>query len=101
MANAVRETAQRITGAMREPTLRTMGLGTVLEIFRRGALPVETGALVDRIFGGPGERGSLVISGASGIVGAGKAMQLGSRLQPFGVRVVALDLPGAPDGVAP
>ncbi len=100
MAKAVSETTQRTTGAMREPTLRTMGLGTVLEIFRRGALPVETGALVDRIFGGPGERGSLVISGASGIVGAGKAMQLGSRLQPYGVRVVALDLPGAPDGIA-
>jgi len=26
-------------------------------------------------------------------------MQLGSRLQPFGVPVVALDLPGAPDGI--
>jgi len=40
-----------------------------------------------------------VISGASGIVGAGKTMQLGSRLEPFGVRTVALDFPGAPDGI--
>ncbi|MEK7722402.1 MAG: FecR domain-containing protein, partial [Elusimicrobiota bacterium] len=30
--------------------------------------------------------------------GAGKAMQLASRLQPFGVPIVALDFPGAPDG---
>jgi enoyl-CoA hydratase len=86
--------------AMREPTLRTMGLGTVLEIFERGRLPVETGALVDQVFGPAGDRGALVISGASGIVGAGKAMQLGSRLQPYDLRIVALDLPGAPDGIA-
>ena len=45
------------------------------------------------------QRGALVISGANGIVGAGKTMQLGSRLVPYGVPVVALDLPGAPDGI--
>ncbi|MCG3133353.1 MAG: hypothetical protein HMLKMBBP_00498 [Planctomycetes bacterium] len=85
--------------SMRQPTLETLGLGCVHDIFRRGALPADAGELVTRVFGPPGERGSLVISGASGIVGAGKAMQLGSRLQPYGVRVVALDFPGAPDGI--
>ena len=85
--------------AMRQPTLATLGLGGVHDIFRRGALPADAGALVDRVFGPRGERGSLVISGASGIVGAGKAMQLGARLAPHGVRVVALDFPGAPDGI--
>ncbi len=84
---------------MRQSTLETLGLGTVHDIFRRGSLPVDAGALVDKVFGPRGERGSLVISGASGIVGAGKAMQLGARLEPHGVRVVALDFPGAPDGI--
>jgi enoyl-CoA hydratase/carnithine racemase len=41
----------------------------------------------------------MVISGANGIVGAGKTMQLGSRLVDYGVPVVALDFPGAPDGI--
>jgi enoyl-CoA hydratase/carnithine racemase len=85
--------------AMREPTLQTMGLGSVIEIFQRGALPASSGDLIDKVFGKAGERGSMVISGANGIVGAGKTMQLGSRLQPYGVRVVALDFPGAPDGI--
>lgn len=84
---------------LRQPTLETLGLGTVLEIFERGALPVSTSELVDAVFGPPGERGSLVISGASGIVGAGKAVQLGLRLLPYGVRIVGLDFPGAPDGL--
>jgi enoyl-CoA hydratase/carnithine racemase len=85
--------------ALRQPTLETLGLGTVLDIFRRGALPADPGTLVDNVFGPPDKRGSLVISGANGIVGAGKTMQLGSRLEPYGVRVVALDFPGAPDGI--
>jgi enoyl-CoA hydratase/carnithine racemase len=85
--------------AMRQPTLETLGLGTVLEMFRSGALPVTTEALVEKVFGPKNDRGALVISGASGIVGAGKTMQLGSRLEPYGVRVVALDFPGAPDGI--
>jgi enoyl-CoA hydratase/carnithine racemase len=54
--------------------------------------------MVDRVFG-RGDRGAMVISGAGGIVGAGKAMQLGARLQPFGVPIVALDVAGAPDGL--
>jgi enoyl-CoA hydratase/carnithine racemase/3-hydroxyacyl-CoA dehydrogenase len=87
------------TTALRQPTLATLGLGGVLDIFRRGALPVDAEALVERVFGPKSERGSLVISGANGIVGAGKVMQLGSRLEPFGVRVVALDLPDARDGI--
>lgn len=84
---------------IREDTLSTLGLGTVLEIFEKGALPVKVEELVDKVFGPAPNRGSLVISGASGIVGAGKAMQLGSRLFSYGVPLVALDLPGAPDGL--
>jgi enoyl-CoA hydratase/carnithine racemase len=85
--------------AIREPTLQTLGLGSVIDIFKNGRLPAETGDLVNQVFGNSGARGSMVISGANGIVGAGKAMQLGSRLEPFGVRVVGLDFPGAPDGI--
>jgi enoyl-CoA hydratase/carnithine racemase len=85
--------------SMRQSTLDTMGLGSVLEVFKNGRLPVDTAALVERVFGPAKGRGSLVISGANGIVGAGKAMQFGSRLEPFGVRIVALDFPGAPDGI--
>ncbi len=85
--------------ALRQPTLETLGLGSVHDLFRKGALPASPEALVDRVFGPATERGSLVISGASGIVGAGKTMQLGSRLEPYGVRMVALDVAGAPDGI--
>jgi enoyl-CoA hydratase/carnithine racemase len=86
--------------AMRTSTLQTMGLGSPLEILRSGRLPVSAEAAVDEVFGPAGRRGSLVISGANGIVGAGKAMQLGARLEPFGVPVVALDFPGSPGGLA-
>jgi len=89
-----------MTKSMRQATLQTMGLGTVLEIFQHGKLPADAGELVDRVFGEAGERGSLVISGAQGIVGSGKTMQLGSRLESFGVPVVALDFPGVPNGIA-
>ena len=85
--------------AMRQPTLQTLGLGTVMEILRKGELPVSTGELIDRVFGKAGNRGSLVITGGNGIVGAGKAMQLGSRLRPFDVPIIALDFPGSPDGI--
>ncbi len=85
--------------AMRTSTLGTLGLGSPLDILRRGALPVSAADAVAEVFGSGAERGSLVISGANGIVGAGKAMQLGARLEPFGVGVVALDFPGAPDGL--
>ncbi|HKZ76597.1 MAG TPA: hypothetical protein VJ259_08020, partial [Actinomycetota bacterium] len=88
-----------MTKSMRQSTLETLGLGPVLDIFRRGRLPVDPGGLVDRVFGDSNRRGSLVVSGANGIVGAGKTMQLGSRLEPYGVRVVGLDFPGAPDGI--
>ena len=84
---------------LRQPTLTTLGLGGVLDLFRAGALPVSAATLVDEVFGPAPERGALVISGAGGIVGSGKAMQLGARLQPHGVPLVALDLPGAPDGI--
>jgi enoyl-CoA hydratase len=85
--------------SLRTPTLETLGLGTVLGIFERGRLPVETGTLVDEVFGPSNDRGSMVISGANGIVGAGKAMQFGSRLEPFGITIVGLDFPSAPDGI--
>jgi enoyl-CoA hydratase/carnithine racemase len=87
------------TTAMRQPTLETLGLGGVLDIFRNGRLPAEPGELVTRVFGPPDARGSMVITGANGIVVAGKTMQLGARLQPFDVRIVALDFPNAPDGI--
>lgn len=85
--------------SMRPSTLETFGLGTVHEIFKRGTLPVNAEHAVEQVFGKASDRGSLVISGASGIVGAGKTMQLAARLLPFGVPVIALDFPGAPDGI--
>ena len=90
-----------MTSSIRQPTLQTLGLGTVTDIFRNGRLPVDAGDLVDRVFGGPGDRGSLVISGANGIVGAGKMMQLTSRLEPFGVRSISLSRPRTADGIGP
>jgi enoyl-CoA hydratase/carnithine racemase/3-hydroxyacyl-CoA dehydrogenase len=84
---------------MRPSTLATLGLGTPLEAFQRGRLPVDTATLVDQVFGPAHDRGCLVISGANGIVGAGKVMQFASRLQPYGVTVVGLDMPNAPDGI--
>jgi enoyl-CoA hydratase/carnithine racemase len=88
-----------MTTVMRQPTLQTLGLGNVLDLFRNGRPPADAAGLVDRVFGPAEARGSLVISGANGIVGAGKTMQLGARLQPFDVRIAALDLPTAPDGI--
>jgi len=85
--------------AMRPSTLSTLGLGNVIDIFAGGALPASTGELVDEVFGPAGRRGALVVSGANGIVGAGKTMQLGSRLEPFDIPIVALDFPGVPDGI--
>lgn len=86
--------------SLRRPTLQTLGLGGVLDIFQSGQLPVRTSDLIDQIFGPETSRGALVISGANGIVGAGKTLQLGSRLHAFNVPVVALDLAGAPDGLS-
>lgn len=84
---------------MRQSTLETLGLKQTHEIFKSGHLPVNTSSLIIEIFGDPKNRGSLVISGANGIVGAGKAMQLSSRLCDYGVKIVALDFPNAPDGI--
>lgn len=94
----ISETATTVR-SLRRPTLDTLGLGSVLDVFRNGRLPVSAADAIEAVFGPPGDRGALVISGASGIVGAGKTMQLGSRLIPHGVPVVALDVPGAPDGI--
>jgi enoyl-CoA hydratase/carnithine racemase/3-hydroxyacyl-CoA dehydrogenase len=88
-----------MSSALRPSTLESLGLGSVHAIFQRGRLPADTAGLVDEVFGPATARGSLVISGANGIVGAGKAMQFASRLQPFGVPVVGLDMPNAPDGI--
>jgi hypothetical protein len=85
---------------MRQSTLETLGLGTVIEIFRNGKMPVDANSLVDKIFGDSGSRGSMVISGSKGIVGAGKMMQLGVRLMEFGVPLVGLDMGGASDGLS-
>jgi enoyl-CoA hydratase/carnithine racemase len=85
--------------SLRQPTLATLGLGSVLEIFQRGKMPATAGNLVDQIFGESDSRGAMVISGANGIVGAGKTMQLGSRLLPYGITIIGLDFPGASDGI--
>lgn len=90
-----------MTKSIRQSTLQTLGLGSVTDIFRGGRLPADAGDLVDQVFGGPNERGSLVISGANGIVGAGKMMQLTSRLEPFGVRSIGLSRPRTADGIGP
>lgn len=87
--------------SIRQSTLQTLGLGSVIDIFRNGRLPVEAGDLVDRVFGGPVERGSLVISGANGIVGAGKTIQLSARLEPFGVKSISLSRARTADGIGP
>jgi len=90
-----------MTKSIRQSTLQTLELGSVLDIFRNGKLPVDTADMVERVFGAPDNRGSLVISGANGIVGAGKLMQLTSRLEPFGVKSVALSRPRTADGIGP
>ncbi|NQT35291.1 hypothetical protein HQ587_08885 [bacterium] len=86
--------------SMRQTTLETLGLGSVLDVFKNGRLPANEAELIDKVFGPANNRGSLVITGGNGIVGSGKAMQLGSRLQPYGVPIVTLDLPDAPDGIS-
>jgi len=88
-----------MTKSMRRSTLETLGLGPVLDLFRNGELPANTPGLVDSVFGNSGKRGALVVSGANGIVGAGKTMQLGSRLAPYDIPIVGLDFPSAPDGI--
>jgi enoyl-CoA hydratase/carnithine racemase/3-hydroxyacyl-CoA dehydrogenase len=90
-----------MTKSMRQSTLQTLGLGSVTDIFRNGRLPVAAGDLIDRVFGGPDDRGSLVISGANGMVGAGKMIQLTSRLEPFGVKSIGLSRPRTADGIGP
>ncbi len=85
--------------AMRQSTLETLGLPSILSMFQHGKLPSSTDSLVGTVFGEKSKRGSLVISGANGIVGAGKMMQLGSRLIPYGVTMVGLDFASAPDGI--
>lgn len=85
---------------IRKSTLEALGLGTVSAIFNNGKLPVSLEEMVDKVFGDKNNRGAMVISGAGGIVGAGKVMQFASRLMDYNVPIIALDLPGAPDGIA-
>ena len=73
---------------MRDSTLQTLGLGSMIEIFQKGKLPASANELVDQVFGEAGNRGALVISGANGIVGAGKTMQLGTRLGSYGIPII-------------
>ncbi len=86
--------------SIRKSTLEALGLGTVSDIFNNGKLPISLEEMVDKVFGDKNNRGAMVISGAGGIVGAGKVMQFASRLMEFDVPIIALDLPGAPDGIA-
>jgi enoyl-CoA hydratase/carnithine racemase/3-hydroxyacyl-CoA dehydrogenase len=90
-----------MTKSIRQSTLQTLGLGSVTDIFRQGKLPVNANNMVERVFGASGQRGSLVISGANGIVGAGKLMQLTARLEPFGVRSISLSRARTADGIGP
>ena len=47
--------------AMRPSTLETLGLGTPLEMFQRGALPISVEQAVDEVFGTGEDRGCLVV----------------------------------------
>ena len=84
---------------MRQSTLETIGLGSPLSIFKNGRMPVEAPEMVDKVFGTERDRGCMLISGANGIVGAGKLMQFSSRLERHGVIVAALDFPSSQDGI--
>ena len=84
--------------SIRNTTLESFGLGTVMQVFDQCRKPILVDELVDQIFGNAENRGAMVISGAGGIVGSGKLMQFSARLKDFGVPVIALDLPGAADG---
>lgn len=86
--------------SMRQSTLESIGLGSVLDIFQNKKLPISTEEMVGKVFGPENNRGAMVISGASGIVGAGKVMQFAARLMEFNVPIIALDLPGSPDGIS-
>ncbi|MCZ2355700.1 MAG: enoyl-CoA hydratase/isomerase family protein [Bacteroidia bacterium] len=83
---------------LRPSTLEALGLGSVLDIIKNGKLPIDTERLVNQVFGEKENRGALVITGANGIVGAGKVMQFASRLAPYNVPIIALDLPCSADG---
>lgn len=86
--------------SIRKSTLENLGLGSVIDIFKNGKMPVSLDDMVDKVFGPKGKRGAMIISGANGIVGAGKVMQFASRLLPYGIPIIALDLPGSPDGIS-
>ena len=43
--------------SLRRPTLDTLGLGSVLEVFKAGRLPVSVEAAIEAVFGPAGERG--------------------------------------------
>jgi len=66
--------------SLRPSTLESLGLGSVHGIFSRGRLPVDAAELVERVFGPATQRGSLVITGASGIVGDDGILYCGTDL---------------------
>jgi enoyl-CoA hydratase/carnithine racemase len=84
---------------MRQSTLLELGIPSVLDIVKLGRMPITASDLIDEFFGPATKRGSLVISGGSGIVGSGKAIQLSSVLEKFNVPIITLDLPGSPNGL--
>ncbi|MDP3998319.1 MAG: enoyl-CoA hydratase-related protein [bacterium] len=55
---------------------------------------LDTESAIANIFGPRDKRKSLLVAGATGIVGFGKTLQFASRLFRHGVKVVAIDLPG-------
>ena len=38
-----------MTHSIRQPTLETLGLGSVTDVFRNGRLPVEAAEAIDRV----------------------------------------------------
>ena len=52
-----------MTHAMRPSTLETLGLGSVLDLFRNGGLPTSTGDLVDQVFGPAGADARILALG--------------------------------------
>jgi enoyl-CoA hydratase/carnithine racemase len=71
---------------------------SILKIFKKGRLPLDKDEMIDKVFGPPGDRGCMMISGGNGTVGAGKAVQFRIRL-PLDIPILILDMPNTPDGV--
>lgn len=57
---------------------------------------IDKEAVVTKYFGPMGNRNAIVIAGAGGVVGWGKAIQLCRNLLPYGVPIIVMDFPSAP-----